>query len=94
MDMRASPFEKHHFDHEPRPRTLILSITSFSIVGIMGFDPKKLRFGDIVVNIVHSKFFKRTVVLLKVGNDGLQLTQLVTREMTCILVGPTHIEYL
>jgi hypothetical protein len=67
MDMNASPFDKHHFDHEPRPRTLILSI---SIVGIMGFDPKEVRFGDIVVNIVHSKFFERRVVWLKVGNDG------------------------
>jgi hypothetical protein len=91
MELRASPFDKHHFDHEPRPRTLILSITSFSIMGIMGFDPKEVKFGDIVVNIVHSKFFKRTVVWLKVGNNGFQLTQLVTREVTCILVGPAHI---
>ncbi len=92
--MRALPLDKHHFDHELRPRTLILSITSFSIVGIMGFDPKEVRFGDIVVNIVHSKFFKRTIVWFKVGNDGFQSTQLVIREVTCILVGPTHIEYL
>jgi hypothetical protein len=44
-------------------------------VEILGFDPNKARPGDIVaLSILHSKFFTRGVVWLKVGNDGFNWT--------------------
>jgi hypothetical protein len=43
-------------------------------VEILGFDPNKARPGDIAMSIVHSRFFTRGVVWLKVGNDGFNWT--------------------
>jgi hypothetical protein len=47
-------FDQHHFEGHPPPGTLMLSISSFAIIEIMGFDPREARQGDIIIRITLS----------------------------------------
>jgi hypothetical protein len=43
---------------------VILRITSFAVVSIVGFDPIVVEVRDLVVNMQHSRFYTQVVVWL------------------------------
>jgi hypothetical protein len=50
----------------PQRGIVILRFLSFGVVRLVGIDPDEARIGDIVVEVVHSGFYTRAQVWLKV----------------------------
>jgi len=55
----------------PQRGALILRFLGFGVVRIVGIDPAEARIGDIAVEVVHSGFYIRVEVWLKVI-DGVR----------------------
>jgi len=62
--------------NEPQRGAVILRFLGFGVVSIVGIDPDQARVGDIVIEVVHSGFYIRAEVWVKVvnGTRGWALT--------------------
>jgi hypothetical protein len=49
-----SEFHHYHFEGHPHPSTLVIHISSFDVIEIMGFDPSEARQGDITIEVALS----------------------------------------
>jgi hypothetical protein len=51
-----SEFDQCHFKGHPPQGTLVIRISSFAMVEIIGFDPREARQGDLAIRIALSWF--------------------------------------
>ncbi len=63
-DIDQRQFEKH-----PPPSTVVIHISSFAIIKIIGFDPKEVRQGNLAIIVTLLRFFIKIAVWLKVSHD-------------------------
>jgi hypothetical protein len=62
-------FDQHHFEGHPPLGTLVIHISSFATIKIVGFDLREARQGDLVIGVVLLGFFIKTIVWLKTSQD-------------------------
>jgi riboflavin transporter FmnP len=64
------------FAMEPNVGFVIVRITRFASMIIVGFDPHATKVGDLAINIIHSWFFMKATIWIKIreGVDGKQWT--------------------
>jgi len=72
----VSRFDFFTVQNEPQRGAVILCFLGFGVVRLVGIDPDEARVGDIAVEVVHSGFYTRAQVWLKVtdGARGWVLT--------------------
>jgi hypothetical protein len=65
-----------------KPGTIILKVTGFASIIIVGFDPTTVEVNDIIVGVIHASFFMETTIWLKTRSDlnGRQQSILQTLE--------------
>jgi hypothetical protein len=61
-------FDFYTVQNGPQRGAVILRFLGFGVVSIVGIDPNQARVGDIVVEVVHSGFYTRAEVWVKVVN--------------------------
>ncbi len=54
------------FPKEPNVGFVIVKITRFASMIIIGFDPHAAKVGDLAINIIHSKVFMKVVIWIKI----------------------------
>jgi hypothetical protein len=62
-------FDQHQFEGHPPLGILVIRISSVAIIGIIGFDPKEARQGDLVIGVALLGLFIKIVVWLKILQD-------------------------
>jgi len=62
-------FDKLGFKKDPSPCTIVLHITSFVIIKIIG-NRRDIRARDFVMAIVHYRFQIKSIVWLMIARDG------------------------
>ncbi len=69
-------FDFFTVQNSPQRGAMILRFLGFEVVRLVGIDPDEARVGDIAVEVVHSGFYTRAQVWLKVvdGARGWALT--------------------
>jgi hypothetical protein len=69
-------FDFFTVQNEPQRGAVILRFLGFGVVRVVGIDPDIARVGDIVVEVIHSGFYTRARVWLKVidGERGWAAT--------------------
>jgi hypothetical protein len=69
-------FDFYTVQNGPQRGAVILRFLGFGVVSIVGIDPDQARVGDIAVEVVHSGFYIRAEVWVKVvnGTRGWALT--------------------
>jgi len=53
----TSKSDQHHFEGHPPLGTLVIIISSFAMIEIMGFDPREVKQGDIAIGVALSEYF-------------------------------------
>jgi hypothetical protein len=53
------------------PRSIILHITSFGVINILGLDPSKAKMGDIAIKASHYGFEIQAQMWMKIHNDSI-----------------------
>jgi hypothetical protein len=59
-------FEFFTIQNRPQRGSVVLRFLGFGVVRLVGIDPNEARVGDIAVEVVHSGFYTRAQVWLKV----------------------------
>jgi hypothetical protein len=69
-------FDFYTMQNGPQKGAVILHFLGFGVVSIIGIDPDQARIRDIAIKVVHSGFYTRTEVWVKVvnGTRGLAST--------------------
>jgi hypothetical protein len=62
----VNKFDVFTSQNGPQRGAVILRLLGFGVVRLVGIDPDEARVGDIVVKVVHSGFYTRAQVWLKV----------------------------
>lgn len=70
--MGIQSFAKIVFSKEPNVGSVIIKIIGFASNMIVGFDPHTAEVGDLAIGAMHSKFFMKVVIWIKIkeGVDG------------------------
>jgi hypothetical protein len=61
-------FDFYTVQNGPQRGAVILRFLGFGVVSIVGIDPDQARVGDIAIEVVHSGFYTRAEVWVKVVN--------------------------
>jgi hypothetical protein len=61
----VSDFDEMEFSWELQASSLILKVTRFASLKILGFDPSKAKVGDIAITIIYADFFSKAAIWLK-----------------------------
>jgi hypothetical protein len=64
------------FSQEPNVGSMIVKIIGFVLVMIVEFDPHAVEVGDLAVSVMHSGFFMKTTIWIKIrkGANGRRWT--------------------
>lgn len=57
------------FPTEPSTRTIILRVTGFASVIVVGFDLATIKTNDITIGVIHVGFFMKITLWLKTRSD-------------------------
>ncbi len=57
------------FPIEPSTRTIILRVTGFASIIVVGFDPTTIKVNDIIIGVIHVGFFMKVTFSLKTHSD-------------------------
>jgi hypothetical protein len=65
----VSAFDEVEFPTEPGTETIVLKVTNFASIIIVGFDLVSAKVGDIAVGVIHAGFLTKTAFWLKIHSD-------------------------
>jgi hypothetical protein len=86
----VSDFDEMEFSWELQASSLILRVTGFASLKILGFDPSKAKVRDIAITIIHADFFSKAAIWLKTkaGFDGRQWVLIQSNESHFYFTSP------
>jgi len=69
IQFRVFAFDELEFPTEPSTRIIVLRVTRFASIIIVGFDATIVEVKDIVIGVIHVSFFMKTIIWLKTSLD-------------------------
>jgi hypothetical protein len=80
--MGIQSFGEIAFSKEHNVGSVIIKIIEFASIVMVGFDPRIVEVGDLVIKVMHAGFFIKTMIWIKAreGANGRQWTIIQTRE--------------
>jgi len=69
IQSRFFAFDELEFPTKPGTRTIVLKVTRFASIIIVGFDATIVEVKDIVARVIHVGFFMKTIIWLKTSLD-------------------------
>jgi hypothetical protein len=75
-------FDEISFPKKPNSRSVILKITRFALIIIIGFDLNVIEVGNITIGMIHSELFMKVTLWMKIriGINGNNWIIIQTRE--------------
>jgi hypothetical protein len=67
IQSRVSTFNEVEF--HTKPGIIILKVTGFASIIIVGFDPTTTKINDIIIGVIHVGFFMEITIWLKTCSD-------------------------
>jgi hypothetical protein len=67
IQSKVSTFNDMEFP--TKPSTIILKVTGFASIIIVGFDPTTTKINDIIIRVIHVGLFMEVIVWLKTRLD-------------------------